>query len=115
MRLIGVKANRSAIGARIKVTVRNEGHATRALYRTVGAQGSFGGSPLRQHIGLGPSAQIQKIEIWWPGTPEPQTFSKVAKNQFIEIKEGAAVYTKLAYSPYRLGGSARDKDRHATK
>ncbi len=115
LRLEGVKANRSAIGARIKVTVKNEKHAARAIYRTVGAQGSFGGSPLRQHFGLGSSAQIQKIEIWWPGTPEPQTFSNVAKNQFIEIKEGATTYTKLAYSPYRLGGSARDKDRHATK
>jgi hypothetical protein len=107
MRLVGVKANRSAIGARIKVTVQNEGKGTRVVYSTVGSQSSFGGSPLRQHIGLGKSAQIQKIEIWWPGNPAEQVFSKVGKNQFIEIKEFAAEYTKLDYRPYRLGGPNR--------
>lgn len=107
MRLVGVKANRAAIGARIKVTVRNEGAGTRAVWRTVGSQSSFGGSPLRQHIGLGKSAEIQKIEIWWPGTAAPQTFGGMGKDQFIEIKEGSAEYTKLAYRPYRLGGANR--------
>jgi tetratricopeptide (TPR) repeat protein len=107
LRLVGVKANRAAIGTRIKVTVKNEGQGTRAIWRTVGSQSSFGGSPLRQHIGLGKSAEILRIEIWWPGTPAPQTFSNVAKRQFIEIKEGAAEYTKLAYRPYRLGGPNR--------
>jgi len=107
LRLVGVKANRSAIGARIKVTVGNEGQASRAIYRTVGSQSSFGGSPLRQHIGLGKSASILKIEIWWPGTAAPQILSNVDKRQFIEAKEGAAEYTKLAYRPYRLGGAKR--------
>jgi hypothetical protein len=107
LRLVGVKANRAAIGARIKVTVKNAAQGTRAIYRTVGSQSSFGGSPLRQHIGLGKSAEILKIEIWWPGTAAPQSFSNVGKKQFIEIKEGAAEYTKLAYRPYRLGGTNR--------
>jgi len=107
LRLVGVKANRAAIGARIKVTVKNAAQGTRAIYRTVGSQSSFGGSPLRQHIGLGKSAEILKIEIWWPGTAAPQSFSNVGKKQFIEIKEGAAEYTKLAYRPYRLGGTIR--------
>ena len=107
MHLVGVKANRSAIGARIKVTVKNEGGATRAIYRTVGSQSSFGGSPLRQHLGLGKSAEIQKVEIWWPGTTAPQGLTNVGKNQFIEIKESTAGYTKLNYTPYRLGGANR--------
>jgi hypothetical protein len=62
---------------------------------------------LRQHIGLGRSAQIRKIEIWWPRNPAPQSFSAVAKNQFIEIKEFATEYSKLEYRPYRLGGANR--------
>jgi tetratricopeptide (TPR) repeat protein len=107
LRLVGVKANRSAIGARIKVTVKNEGNLTRSIYSTVGSQSSFGGSPLRQHIGLGKSAQIQQIEIRWPGNPAPQVFSNVGKNQFIEIKEFATEYTKLDYRPSRLGGPNR--------
>ena len=107
LRLVGVKANRSAIGARIKVTVKNEGQGIRAIYRTVGSRSSFGGSPLRQHIGLGSSAQIQQIEIRWPGNPLPQVFSTVGKNEFIEIKEFAAEYTKLNYRAYRFGGPRR--------
>jgi len=116
LRLVGVKANRSAIGARIKVTVQNEGQRTRAIYATVGSQSSFGGSPLRQHIGLGQPAQIQQVEIRWPGNPAPQVFSNVGKNQFIEIKEFATEYTKLDYRPYRLGGANRsDVARVAAK
>jgi hypothetical protein len=107
LRLVGVKANRAAIGARIKVTVKNEGDKVQAIFRTVGSQSSFGGSPLRQHVGLGKSAEILKIEVWWPGTQLPQTFPSVGKNQFIEIKESAAEYTKLNYRAYRLGGSHR--------
>jgi hypothetical protein len=56
---------------------------------------------------LGKSAQIQQIEIRWPGNPVPQVFSNAGKNQFIEIKEFATEYTKLDYRPYRLGGSSR--------
>jgi tetratricopeptide (TPR) repeat protein len=108
LKLVGVKANRAAIGARIKVTVKNAGQGTRAVYRTVGSGGSFGASPLQQHIGLGKSAQIESIEIWWPGGGKtPQYFSNVGKNQFLEIKESSPAYTKLDRRPYRLGGAKR--------
>src|ERR1700691_4856424 len=50
LRLVGVKAKRSAIGARIKETAKNQGKEAPANYATVGSQSSFGGSPLRQHI-----------------------------------------------------------------
>jgi tetratricopeptide (TPR) repeat protein len=108
LKLVGVKANRAAIGARIKVTVKNEGREPRAVYRTVGSGGSFGASPLQQHIGLGKSAEIVSLEIWWPGGGKtPQSFSNVAKNQFLEIKELSPTYTKLDRRPYRLGGAKR--------
>jgi hypothetical protein len=88
--------------------VKGESAGTRAIYRTVGSGGSFGASPLEQHIGLGKSAQILSIEIWWPdGSKTPQTFSDVGKNQFLEIKEFAAEYTKLVRRPYRLGGAKK--------
>jgi len=108
VRLRGVRANRSAIGARIKVTVENQGHGTRSIYRTVGSGGSFGASPLEQHIGLGRSARIVSLEIWWPGGPDtPQKFLDVAKNQAVEIKQFAPDYTRIARRPYRLGGAGR--------
>jgi hypothetical protein len=108
LKLVGVKANRAAIGARIKVTVKTQAGAERSIHRTVGSGGSFGASPLQQHIGLGKSAQIVSIEILWPGgSRTPQTFTNVGKNQFLEIKEFATEYTKLERHPVRLGGATR--------
>jgi tetratricopeptide (TPR) repeat protein len=108
LKLVGVKANRAAIGARIKVTVKDQAGMERSIYRTVGSGGSFGASPLQQHIGLGKSAQIVSIEILWPGgSGTPQTFTNVGKNQFLEIKEFATEYTKLERRPVRLGGAKR--------
>jgi hypothetical protein len=101
-----VKSNRPAIGARIKLTVENQGQGSRSIYRTVGSGGSFGASPLQQHIGLGKTARILSVEIWWPASNTRQVFSNVEKNQFLEIKEFADSYTKLERKPYHLGGSA---------
>src|SRR5207302_3677362 len=103
IKLVGVKSNRSALGARIKVMVENEGKAGRSIYRTVGSGGSFGASPLEQHIGLGKDARIVSIEIWWPAGNTRQTFTSVAKNQFLQIKELDQTYTKLNHSAVELG------------
>ncbi|MGH9545437.1 MAG: FG-GAP-like repeat-containing protein [Terriglobales bacterium] len=108
VRLTGVTTNRAAIGARIAVAVENEGQGTRSIYRTVGSGGSFGASPLEQHIGLGKSARIKSIEIWWPASNTRQTFSNLTKNQFIEIKELAKNYTTLDRKSFRLGGAKRE-------
>jgi hypothetical protein len=104
LKLVGVKTNRVAIGARIKVTVENEGQGTRSIYRTVGSGGSFGASPLEQHIGLGKSAKIVSIEVTWPASKSQQVFRDVQKNQFLEIKEFSDKYTVLERKPVHLGG-----------
>jgi tetratricopeptide (TPR) repeat protein len=106
LRLVGEKSNRAAIGARIAVTVVNPGQAARTVYRTVGSGGSFGASPLQQHIGLGKSARIQKIEIFWPASKTRQTFTGVAPNQFFEIKESATSPIKLDRPSFRIGGAS---------
>lgn len=103
IKLVGVKTNRAAIGARIKVLVENEGRGTRAVYRTVGSGGSFGASPLQQHIGLGKAARILSLEIEWPASKTRQSFSSVGRNQFIEIKEFATTYTKLDRNSFPMG------------
>ena len=107
LKLVGVKSNRAAIGARIKVTVENQGQGSRSIYRTVGSGGSFGASPLEQHIGLGKDARIADLEIWWPTSNTRQHFASVPKDQFLEIKEFAKDYTKLERPPVRLGGPNR--------
>jgi cytochrome oxidase Cu insertion factor (SCO1/SenC/PrrC family)/tetratricopeptide (TPR) repeat protein len=104
VKLVGTKANRSAIGAKIKVALKSG----RAIYRTVGSGGSFGASPLEQHIGLGKSAAITSLEVTWPGGAR-QRFTDVAANQAIEIKQDASEYRKLERHPVKLGGARQYK------
>ena len=103
LKLVGVKTNRSAIGARIRVTLQNQGRPPRSIYRTVGSGGSFGASPLEQHIGLGKAAQILDLEVWWPASKTRQHFTNVANDQFLEIKEFDATYKKLERKAVHLG------------
>jgi tetratricopeptide (TPR) repeat protein len=106
--LVGVKSNRAAIGAQIKVTVESEDHTRRTIYRTVGSGGSFGANPMEQHIGLGKSARIVSLELWWPASNTRQKFSQVEKNQFIEVKEFAPDFSRLQRKSFRLGGLKRE-------
>jgi hypothetical protein len=87
VKLVGVRTNRAAIGARIKVTVENEDHSLRSIYHDVNSGGSFGASPLEQHIGLGRARQIETLEIWWPTSKTRQAFHDVPMKQFIQVKE----------------------------
>jgi tetratricopeptide (TPR) repeat protein len=107
LKLVGVKSNHAAIGARIAVTVEGESEGKRGrrtVYRTVSSGGSFGASPLAQHIGLGRVDRIVNVEIWWPTSNTRQRFSDVGKNQTLRIEEFAAAYTTLERPPLPLTG-----------
>jgi hypothetical protein len=103
--LVGVKTNRAGIGARITVTVENGASGKRSIYRTVNSGGSFGASPLQQHIGLGKAARIVDLEVFWPVSKTRQHFANVAKNQVIEIRELDERVTPLVRKPAPLGAS----------
>ena len=105
VRLVGVKTNRSAVGAEIHVTLQDGSNAPRSIYRTVGQTSSFGSNPMEQHIGLGPNAHGITLDIWWPSTGTRQHFAGIEKNQYIEIKEFATSYTKLVRHPFKLGNN----------
>ena len=105
VRLVGVKTNRSAVGAEIHVTVQDGNLAPRSIYRTVGQTSSFGANPMEQHIGLGPNAHAITLDTWWPTTRTRQHFTGIEKNQYIEIKEFATSYTKLERHPFKLGNN----------
>jgi hypothetical protein len=104
LKLVGVKSNRSAVGARITVTVEDEHGAQRSMHRTVSTGGSFGVSPLVQHIGLGRAARVLEVAVWWPTTDTRQRFTNVSKNQWIQIEEFASGYSPLKRERVTLGG-----------
>jgi len=82
-----VRANRSAVGARITVTVSGP-EGTRAIHRTVGSGGSFGASPLQQEIGLGDAAGIDSVEITWPGSGRSQRVEGLELDRRYRVREG---------------------------
>ncbi len=89
LKLEGVKANKAAIGSRIKVTFTENG-TKRSVYKDVNSGGSFGSSPLQQEIGIGQAKLIDEIEIRWAGSQTVQRFKNVTPNQFLHITEGRA-------------------------
>jgi len=94
IKLVGTKANRAAIGAKIKITLVGPSGARSIRYREVSSGGSFGASPLMQHIGLGKATKIASIEVVWPGSGTRQVFENVAANRFVELKESEGLVTR---------------------
>jgi hypothetical protein len=103
VKAVGVKTNRSAIGARIRVEIL-EGGKRRSVYRYVGSGGSFGANPLRQNIGLGKATRIETLDIYWPTTGLTQTFRDVPVDRAIQVVEGATSYSTLPLKTFKLGG-----------
>jgi VCBS repeat protein/ASPIC/UnbV protein len=99
--LVGVRSNRKAIGARIKVTVDTRS-GPRSIYRTVGSGGSFGANPFRQQIGLGDALRIASLEVFWPATGQRQQFSKLDLKKRYEIREGVDVPRRVNYPRFAL-------------
>ncbi len=110
LRLEGVQTNRSAIGARLKVTIQTAG-GVQNIYRTVGSGGSFGCNPLRQEIGLGQAHAIEKMEIYWPVSRKTQTLHGLQQDHFYNVREGqdqaAPIFLKAAAWPKPTVATAR--------
>jgi len=88
LNLVGVQANRFAVGARIRVRITEDGKS-RDIYRTVNSGGSFGASSLRPHIGLGKATVIDELEIRWPGSGLVQTLKgPIPADATYELREG---------------------------
>jgi len=105
VKLVGVRTNRSAIGARIHLTVEMR----------VSLRGSFigpSGAAVRlalhrfSNIWLGKSAKSAIWEIGGQRAIRNRSF-EFGINQFIEIKEFAKDYIKLQRRSFRLGSTNR--------
>ena len=99
--LEGVKTNRMALGARIKVTVGTP-EGNRDIHATVSTGGSFGASSLQQEIGLGRATGIQAVEVYWPVTGRTQTVSNLSLDGFYRIREGEPAPIPLERPSFNL-------------
>jgi hypothetical protein len=99
LNLQGVQTNRAAFGARICATFRDRG-VLRRVYQTIGYGSSFGGSPWREHIGVGGATLVDSIEIDWPTSHTRQSFSNVSVDRAYGVREGEAKIEALHYPSF---------------
>jgi hypothetical protein len=97
VRTIGVKSNRSGIGARLKCVTHMPGeskaHAQIDEVRSGG--GYFSQNDLRVHFGLGKAEKVESLEIRWP-SGQVDTLKDLKPNQIIYVKEGVGVIQTMA-------------------
>ncbi len=100
IKLIGVKTNRVAIGARIKIVTAGE--KPLVVHRHISSGSSFGANPLEQTIGVGKADRIATLEIHWPTSRSTQVFHDISVNQYLEITEFSDSYRSLNFKPIPL-------------
>jgi hypothetical protein len=83
IKAIGVKSNRSGVGARIKIFAENK-----TQFDEVRSGGSYySQNDLRVHFGLGKATKVKTIEVRWP-SGSVDLLSETTVNQVIYVKEG---------------------------
>ncbi len=83
LRLEGVQANRSAIGAEVQVFA-----GARVFRHTVGATGSFGSNSLQVEVALADEVAVDRVEILWPGDPAPEVLTGVPVDSIVAVRQG---------------------------
>jgi hypothetical protein len=107
LRLVGTRTNRAAIGARIRVVLdRDENGHEGQRVRWVTSGGSFGSSPLMQHVGLGPRTRARRVEIDWPVSHTRQVVEGLPVDRIVEIVEGKQGFRLLERKAFALGEPA---------
>jgi hypothetical protein len=67
----------------------------------VSSGGSFGASPLRQHVGLGRAQRVVAVDIRWP-SGGAQRVTGMSPNQTVRSTEQADGYTVVPRMPLPL-------------
>jgi hypothetical protein len=105
---VGVKSNRTGIGARIKVVAQTGSPLSTAKPGTPLTQieevrscnGYFSASDLRIHFGLNEAKKVDVVEIRWPsGTVD--SLKDMDVNRLYVIQEGGKVLKSEALTPAR--------------
>jgi hypothetical protein len=84
VRLTGVKSNRSAIGARVRVVAGKEIQTQEVR----GGGSYYAQNDLRVHFGLGNRPRIDRIEVRWPNGLE-ESWQDVEVNRIVTLTEGS--------------------------
>jgi hypothetical protein len=86
VKCIGVKSNRSAIGARVKIVTGNHTQ----IDEVMSGASYLSQNDFRLHFGLGKAKQVDSIEVRWP-SGLVERFESVEANQLVQIQEGQGI------------------------
>jgi hypothetical protein len=89
VRLVGVRSNRSAIGARVRATAAG----VTQVQEVRGGGSYYSQNDLRVHFGLGDAPKIDRLEVRWPNGLE-ESWTDLDVNRILTLEEGSG--TRLA-------------------
>src|SRR5262249_44873010 len=92
VKLVGVKKNPAAIGAKIPGDLKGGVLGSPPRFREVTSGSSFGAHRLMPDTGLG-KASIESLEIEWPTSRTHQVFTNVPVDSFLQIREFDKTFT----------------------
>ncbi|MEZ5329657.1 MAG: ASPIC/UnbV domain-containing protein [Verrucomicrobiales bacterium] len=87
VKLTGTSSNRSAVGARVTLTLNNS--PGRQIRTVTAGDGFLSQSSSWLHFGLRNGSLIEKITVRWPGATDEETISGVIAGKFFTIEQGA--------------------------
>jgi hypothetical protein len=89
LKLEGVSANRSAIGAKVRIKVKMADGSFQNFFHIVSTGGSFGSQSLVVDAGLGNAVSIEETEIQWPNAKQTkEIITGLSIDTEVKIKEG---------------------------
>jgi len=84
LQLVGTTSNRSAIGARVRLTAGGVAQVDEVR----GGGSYYSQNDLRLHFGLGSATAIERVEVRWPNGREEE-WTAVERNRVVTLTEGA--------------------------
>jgi hypothetical protein len=92
VKLVGVKSNRSAIGARVLAHYGGNIQAQAVLSQS----SYYSCNDSRLHFGLGAATEVD-IDVFWPNGLH-ETYKKIPANQLVTIREGTGLVPNLGWN-----------------
>ncbi|MBT8229421.1 MAG: CRTAC1 family protein, partial [Bacteroidia bacterium] len=99
LKLVGNKANKSAIGAVVSTTVLTREGSEQTFYNTVNSGASFGANPLTIEQGLGQIRKILDVTVIWPGNKSKNTYSDIKHGRYYILEEGVDKARPVSLAP----------------
>ena len=112
LKLEGTTANRAAIGARVTLSVQENG-AERKICRTVTSGASFGANSLALEVGLRKATTVNNVTVQWPCKDCPdQVFTGLEINMAYALKQDDSKAKMLKYDAVKFGSAQGGEHQH---